>query len=147
MHDTSDASSFRHQGTHLSADQRSPSATVPALGSASADAATAAMIAPARTAIRLTVNGVRHRIDVEDRWTLVELLRDHLELTGTKLGCDRSECGTCTVLMGSTCRRWRAWRSTDSYRPCSKPSLSTMRPNAGSLILDSRVVEFEDDIY
>ena len=99
MHDTSDASSFRHQGTHPPADQRSPSATVPALGSASADAATAAMIAPARTAISLIVNGVRHRIDVEDRWTLVELLRDHLDLTGTKLGCDRSECGACTVLL------------------------------------------------
>jgi aerobic-type carbon monoxide dehydrogenase small subunit (CoxS/CutS family) len=99
MHDTSDASSFRHQGTHPPADQRSPSATIPALGSASADAATAAMIAPARTAIRLTVNGVRHRIDVEDRWTLVELLRDHLDLTGTKIGCDRSECGACTVLL------------------------------------------------
>src|SRR6266699_6073124 len=99
MHDTSDASSFRHQGTHPPADQRSPSATVPALGSASADAATAAMIAPARTAISLIVNGVRHRIDVEDRWTLVELLRDQLNLTGTKLGCDRSECGACTVLI------------------------------------------------
>ena len=37
------------------------------------------MIAPARTAISLTVNGVRHRIDVEDRWTLGELLRDQLE--------------------------------------------------------------------
>ena len=99
MHDTSDASSFRHQGTYPPADQRSPSATVPTLGSASADATTAAMIAPARTAISLIVNGVRHRIDVEDRWTLVELLRDHLDLTGTKLGCDRSECGACTVLM------------------------------------------------
>ena len=99
MHDTSDASSFRHQGTHPPADQRSTSATVPALGSASADAATAALITPARTAISLTVNGVRHRIDVEDRWTLVELLRDQLDLTGTKLGCDRSECGACTVLL------------------------------------------------
>jgi len=99
MHDTSDASSLRYQGTYPPADQRSPSATVPALGSASADAATAAMIAPARTAISLTVNGVRHRIDVEDRLTLVELLRDHLDLTGTKIGCDRSECGACTVLL------------------------------------------------
>src|SRR5438046_997956 len=83
--------SRRHHGTHPPADQRSPSATVPALGSASADAATAALIAPASTAISLIVNGVRHRIDVEDRWTMVELLRDHLDLTGTKLGCDRSE--------------------------------------------------------
>jgi xanthine dehydrogenase YagT iron-sulfur-binding subunit len=98
MHDTSDACSFRHQGTHPPADQRSPSATVRALGSASADAATVALIAPARTAIRLTVNGVRHRVDVADRWPLVALLRDQLELTGTTRGCDRSECGTGTVL-------------------------------------------------
>ena len=52
-----------------------------------------------RTRVRLTVNGTEHRVEVEDRWTLNEWLRDHLELTGSKIGCNRGECGACTVLM------------------------------------------------
>jgi xanthine dehydrogenase YagT iron-sulfur-binding subunit len=52
-----------------------------------------------RTAIRLTVNGTNRRLDVDDHWTLAELVRDHLRLTGTKLGCERGECGACTVLV------------------------------------------------
>ena len=52
-----------------------------------------------KTAIRVTVNGTRQRVEVEDRWTLNELLRDHLGLTGSKIGCNRGECGACTVLL------------------------------------------------
>jgi aerobic-type carbon monoxide dehydrogenase small subunit (CoxS/CutS family) len=95
MGDTSAASSSRQEGHPTAPSHR---AVLEGAG-LTPDATASAMTAPSRTAISLTVNGVSHRVDVEDRWTLVELLRDHLDLTGTKIGCDRSECGACTVLM------------------------------------------------
>ena len=49
--------------------------------------------------IRLRVNGKDHAVEAEDRWTLLEVLREKLDLTGAKRGCDRAECGTCTVLL------------------------------------------------
>ena len=47
--------------------------------------------------IELTVNGSSHAREVEDRTLLVDLLRDHLGLTGTHIGCDTTQCGACTV--------------------------------------------------
>jgi carbon-monoxide dehydrogenase small subunit len=47
--------------------------------------------------IELTVNGASHAREVEDRTLLVDLLRDHLGLTGTHVGCDTTQCGACTV--------------------------------------------------
>ena len=49
--------------------------------------------------IGITVNGSRHEADVEPRDLLVYVLRDHLGLTGTNVGCDTSSCGSCTVLV------------------------------------------------
>jgi len=56
------------------------------------------------TRIRLLVNGRRHRLTVEPRWSLLFVLREKLGLTGTKAGCERGECGACTVLVGGTPR-------------------------------------------
>lgn len=47
--------------------------------------------------ITLTVNGNEHAIDVPENTLLVEILREHLKLTGTHVGCDTTQCGACTV--------------------------------------------------
>jgi carbon-monoxide dehydrogenase small subunit len=47
--------------------------------------------------VSLRVNGSEHHLDVEPRLLLVHALRDHLDLTGTHVGCDTSNCGACTV--------------------------------------------------
>ena len=54
-----------------------------------------------RATVTLKVNGLRHRLEVEPRATLLEVLREDLQLTGTKKGCDRGQCGACTVLLNS----------------------------------------------
>lgn len=52
-----------------------------------------------RTRVVLAVNGRRRALALDPRTTLLDALREHLELTGTKRGCDRGECGVCTVLL------------------------------------------------
>src|SRR5215472_11618394 len=53
----------------------------------------------ARLTITVTVNGRSHSVDVEPRLLLVHLLREDLNLTGTHIGCDTSNCGACTVIL------------------------------------------------
>ncbi len=55
--------------------------------------------APAKMTVTLHVNGVAHRLSVAPWTTLLDALRIHLGLTGTKKGCDHGQCGACTVLV------------------------------------------------
>jgi xanthine dehydrogenase YagT iron-sulfur-binding subunit len=59
----------------------------------------AGVVGPAAVPITLTINGKAHKLTVEPRVTLLDALRNHLDMTGAKRVCDRGTCGACTVIM------------------------------------------------
>ena len=56
-----------------------------------------AVVGPASVPVPLEVNGRQHVVDLEPRVSLLDALREHLDLTGSKKGCDQGTCGSCTV--------------------------------------------------
>lgn len=69
------------------------------LGRTEAAPAAAAAEAGDLVPCTLNINGRRHALQVEARWSLLYVVRDRLGLTATKIGCERGECGACTVLV------------------------------------------------
>src|SRR5208282_942524 len=76
-------------------------AAVPVLGTKVVKAAGAPVkvYGPGKVPVQLTINGQKHKLEIEPRVTLLDALRDEMQITGAKRICDRAECGACTVIM------------------------------------------------
>jgi len=75
------------------------SAGMAGLGVATAQAQAPAVAGGEKVRVRFTLNGVQREVEIDPRVSLLDLLREQMLLTGTKKGCDRGQCGACTLLV------------------------------------------------
>jgi xanthine dehydrogenase YagT iron-sulfur-binding subunit len=102
MIDSSDINQTRRElliGGALSATAAALPPMACAQGPDAREAAAATTPAPVTAKVALRVNGQRYEMDLDTRTTVLDMLREHLRLTGTKKGCDQGQCGACTVLV------------------------------------------------
>ena len=104
--------------------------------------------APDKIPLSLIVNGVETQLTVAPWTTLLDALRDHLDLTGTKKGCDHGQCGACTVLVdgrrinscltlavmkdGAKVTTIEGLATNGALHPCSRRSSTTTRSSAAT---------------
>jgi xanthine dehydrogenase YagT iron-sulfur-binding subunit len=81
--------------------------------------------------MRITVNGIAHELEIAGHETLLGLLRERLALTGTKLSCERGECGACTVLIAQDAVRRSAYSCLTLAASCEDAEVTTIEGLAG----------------
>ena len=78
--------------------------------------------------VSFTVNGQNRELELDTRTTLLDALREHLHLTGTKKGCDHGQCGACTVMVGRAAHQFLPDARGDARgRPASPRSKGSAR--------------------
>jgi xanthine dehydrogenase YagT iron-sulfur-binding subunit len=98
MNDASDINKSRRDMLKAGA-LSAGAAAAPSLAAAQARSSAAVVGAPVLGKVNITVNGARHQLELDTRTTLLDVLREHLHLTGTKKGCDHGQCGACTIML------------------------------------------------